>query len=162
MNPGHGPLNHVGPAGESRMVDVSAKPETVRTAVATARVRMQPDTLRAVLQGDLPKGEVLAVARVAAVQAAKRTPDWIPMCHPMRLAGVQVDFTPGEDVLDLRVEVRAVDRTGVEMEALTAAAAAALTVYDMAKSADKGMVIEQVRLESKTGGKSGDWARGQA
>jgi cyclic pyranopterin monophosphate synthase len=142
-----------------KMVDVGAKPKTERVAVALARLRMLPATLERILQGQVEKGEVLAAARLAGVMAAKRTPDVIPLCHPIALSGVEVELTPAEAALDIRVTVRTVDRTGVEMEALTAACAAALTVYDMCKSVDRGMVLEQVRLEHKSGGRSGTWDR---
>jgi cyclic pyranopterin phosphate synthase len=139
------------------MVDVSAKSETVREAAARATLRMKPATLGAVRAGQLAKGDVLGVARTAGIMAAKRTPDLIPLCHPLRITGVDVEF-----VLDSRrstvtvlARVRTVDKTGVEMEALTAASVAALTVYDMCKSVDRGMRIEGVRLLEKSGGKSG-------
>lgn len=143
------------------MVDVSAKTETVREAVARATLRMKPATLRAVRQGNAPKGDVLGVARTAGVLAAKRTPDLIPLCHPLRITGVDVTFALAERRGQLTVEarVRTVDKTGVEMEALTAVSVAALTVVDMVKAVDKAAVITDVRVESKTGGKSGDWSR---
>jgi len=143
------------------MVDVSAKDETVREAVARAVLRMTRGTLRAVRRGNAPKGDVLGVARTAAVLAAKRTPDLIPLCHPLRLTGVDVTFALDERHGELAIEarVRTVDKTGVEMEALTAAAVGALTVYDMVKALEKGVVIAEVKLMEKTGGKSGRWAR---
>lgn len=142
------------------MVDVSAKAETRRVAVASARVIMAPETLAEILEGGLPKGDVLAVARVAGIQAAKRCAELIPLCHPLALSRVGVDFEPqGDRVLGIRTEVTVTGKTGVEMEALTAVSVAALTVYDMCKAMDKGMTISDVRLESKTGGKSGDWER---
>jgi cyclic pyranopterin phosphate synthase len=143
------------------MVDVSAKPETTREAVARAVVRMAPSTLRAIRQGNAPKGDVLGVARTAGVLAAKRTPDLIPLCHPLRITGVDVTFTSNERRGELTVEarVRTVDKTGVEMEALTAASVAALTVYDMIKAIEKGVTITSVGLIEKTGGKSGRWTR---
>jgi cyclic pyranopterin phosphate synthase len=142
-----------------RMVDVGAKPKTERVAVATARVRMKPATARRIVQGKLEKGDVLAAAQLAGVMAAKRTPDLVPLCHPISLSGVEVEvWTRGAGV-DVRTEVKTVDRTGVEMEALTAAAAAALTVYDMCKSIDRGMVVESLQLEHKSGGRSGTWER---
>jgi cyclic pyranopterin phosphate synthase len=141
------------------MVDVGAKPKTERVAVATARVRMKPATARRIVQGKLEKGDVLAAAQLAGVMAAKRTPDLVPLCHPISLSGVEVEvWTRGAGV-DVRTEVKTVDRTGVEMEALTAAAAAALTVYDMCKSIDRGMVVESLQLEHKSGGRSGTWER---
>ena len=142
-----------------RMVDVGAKPKTERVAVATARVRMKPATARRIVQGKLEKGDVLAAAQLAGVMAAKRTPDLVPLCHPISLSGVEVEvWTRGAGV-DVRTEVKTVDRTGVEMEALTAAAAAALTVYDMCKSIDRGMVVESLQLEHKSGGRTGTWER---
>jgi cyclic pyranopterin monophosphate synthase len=143
-----------------RMVDVGAKPKTERVAVATARIRMKPATVRRIVQGRLEKGDVLAAAQLAGVMAAKRTPDVVPLCHPISLSGVEVEvWTRGAGV-DVRTEVKTVDRTGVEMEALTAAAAAALTVYDMCKSIDRGMVVESLQLEHKSGGRTGTWERG--
>ena len=142
-----------------RMVDVGSKPKTERVAVATARVRMKPATVRRIVQGKVEKGDVLAAAQLAGVMAAKRTPDVIPLCHPISLSGVEVEvWTRGAGV-DVRTEVKTVDRTGVEMEALTAAAAAALTVYDMCKSVDRGMVVESLQLEHKSGGRTGTWQR---
>lgn len=142
-----------------KMVDVGQKPKTERVAVATARVRMKPATVRRIVQGKLEKGDVLAAAQLAGVMAAKRTPDLVPLCHPIALSGVDVEvWTRGAGV-DVRTEVKTVDRTGVEMEALTAAAAAALTVYDMCKSVDRGMVVESLQLEHKSGGRSGTWER---
>ena len=142
-----------------RMVDVGGKPKTERVAVATARVRMKPATVRRIVQGKVEKGDVLAAAQLAGVMAAKRTPDVIPLCHPIALSGVEVEvWTRGAGV-DVRTEVKTVDRTGVEMEALTAAAAAALTVYDMCKSVDRGMVVESLQLEHKSGGRTGTWQR---
>src|SRR5690606_5035768 len=125
-----------------RMVDVGAKERTERVAVATARVAMQPATVRRIRRGEVEKGDVLAAARLAGVMAAKRTPDLVPLCHPIGLAGVEVDVRLGRDFARIRAEVKTVERTGVEMEALTAVSAAALTLYDMLKSADRGMVIE--------------------
>jgi cyclic pyranopterin phosphate synthase len=153
-------LSHINEQGEANMVDVSAKAETRRIAVASARVIMAPETLAEILEAGVPKGDVLAVARVAGIQAAKRCADLIPLCHPLALSRVSVDFEPqGDRVLGVRTEVTVTGKTGVEMEALTAASVAALTVYDMCKAMDKGMTISDVRLESKTGGKSGDWER---
>jgi cyclic pyranopterin phosphate synthase len=144
------------------MVDVGGKEKTERVAVATALLRMLPATLERILQGKVEKGDVLAAARLAGVMAAKRTPDIIPLCHPIALSGVEVVPTPVADGLELRVTVRTVDRTGVEMEALTAACAAALTVYDMCKSVDRGMVLERVQLDHKAGGRTGTWNRDEA
>jgi cyclic pyranopterin phosphate synthase len=150
-------------AEDPRMVDVGDKPETRRRAVAEGRVRLSRETLAAVLEGRVPKGDVLAVARVAGIQAAKRTPDLVPLCHPLRLTAVEVDLqaVTGEEgpAITVRAEVEAFDRTGVEMEALSAVAAAALTVYDMLKGLERGIVIERIRLEEKSGGRSGTWRR---
>jgi cyclic pyranopterin phosphate synthase len=143
------------------MVDVAPKPETAREAVARARVRMRPATLRMVRAGNAPKGDVLGIARAAGILAAKRTPDLIPLCHPLRLTGVDVSFRDDarHGVLDIEARVRTVDKTGVEMEALTAASVAALTVYDMVKAVEKGVTIARVQLVRKSGGKSGLWRR---
>jgi cyclic pyranopterin monophosphate synthase len=142
-----------------KMIDVGGKKKTERVAVASALLRMLPATLERILQGKVEKGDVLAAARLAGVMAAKRTPDIVPLCHPIALSGVEVHLHPVEEGLEIRVTVRTVDRTGVEMEALTAACAAALTVYDMCKSVDRGMVVERVRLDHKSGGRSGTWDR---
>jgi cyclic pyranopterin phosphate synthase len=142
-----------------KMVDVADKERTSRVAVATGRVRMEPSTVARIREGRVEKGDVLAAARLAGVMAVKRTPDLIPLCHPISIGGASVEVEPGEAEVSIRAEVRAVDRTGVEMEALTAVMAAALTVYDMLKSADRAMVIEQVQLEHKSGGRSGSWSR---
>jgi cyclic pyranopterin monophosphate synthase len=154
-------LPHLTAAGDARMVDVSAKPETAREAVARARLRMQPATLRAIRAGDAPKGDVLGVARTAGVLAAKRTSELIPLCHPLRLTGVDISFREDARRRELTVEarVRTVDKTGVEMEALTAVTVAALTVYDMVKALEKGVTIADVHLVEKSGGKSGRWRR---
>ncbi len=140
------------------MVDVTAKDDTVREAAARGRIVMLPETLALIQEGGLPKGDVLAVAQVAGVMAAKRTHELIPMCHPLLLTGVDVRLTPNEadHAIDIAAVVRTTGKTGVEMEALTAVAIAALTVYDMCKAVDRGMRIENVRLVRKTGGKSGD------
>jgi cyclic pyranopterin phosphate synthase len=143
------------------MVDVSPKPETVREAVARATLRMRPSTLRAIKSGNAPKGDVFGVARTAGILAAKRTPELIPLCHPLRLTRVEVSFETharrGEVAVQARV--RTVDKTGVEMEALTAAGIAALTVYDMIKALEKGVTITNLQLLEKSGGKSGSWRR---
>jgi cyclic pyranopterin monophosphate synthase len=153
-------LSHVNDAGEANMVDVSAKPDSARTAVAEGRVRMRAETLREILDHGVPKGDVLAVARVAGIQGAKRCSELIPLCHPLAVSKIGVEFAAeGDDCLAIRAECRVTGKTGVEMEALTAVSIAALTVYDMCKAMDKGMVIEQVRLQSKEGGNSGRWAR---
>ena len=143
------------------MVDVSSKPETVREAVARAVVRMKPATLRAVRRGNAPKGDVLGTARTAGILAAKRTSELIPLCHPLRLTKVDVTFDPGRDagMLGIEARVRTVDKTGVEMEALTAVSVAALTIYDMVKALEKGVSIQRVELVEKLGGKSGTWRR---
>jgi cyclic pyranopterin monophosphate synthase len=149
-------LTHFDDAGAARMVDTSAKAETLRVARASALVRMAPATLKLIREGGVAKGDVLAVARLAGIMAAKRTGDLIPLCHPLPIAGATVDFTfVGDDALRIEATVRIVARTGVEMEALTAVSVAALTVYDMCKSADRVMTVERVRLEEKSGGRSG-------
>lgn len=153
-------LTHVSPTGEARMVDVSAKNVTQREAVASGRVRATPAVIDALLAGNLPKGEALATARIAGIQAAKRTGEWIPLCHPLPLEWVQVSIErEGPDTLLILASVKTTARTGVEMEALTAATAAALTLYDMAKAMDKSIVLGPFQLESKSGGKSGDYRR---
>lgn len=142
------------------MVDVSGKASTVRTAVAETTVSMLPATLQAIKEGSIGKGDVMAVAQIAGIQGAKRTSDWIPMCHPLPLTGVNLEFSDnGTDQLYIRATVKTEGKTGVEMEALTAASAAALTVYDMCKALQKDMVIGPTQLCSKTGGKSGDYIR---
>lgn len=149
-------LTHFNPEGRARMVDVSEKEKTERLAIAEARLVMQPETLKRILSGETKKGDVLAVAQVAGVMGAKRTAEWIPMCHPLPLTGVDLTFIVfDEKTLLIRAEVRTTYKTGVEMEALTAVSAAALTVYDMVKSIDRGMVIGATRLLYKAGGKSG-------
>jgi cyclic pyranopterin phosphate synthase len=143
------------------MVDVSAKPETAREAVARAVVKMKPATLSAVRRGNAPKGDVLGTARTAGILAAKRTSELIPLCHPLRLTKVDVTFDAhrGNGTLGIEARVRTVDKTGVEMEALTAVTVAALTIYDMVKALEKGVSIAKVELVAKSGGKSGDWRR---
>ncbi len=150
-------LTHLDEAGAARMVDVSAKSATVRVAVAEGRIRMSPEALTAIRDGSVTKGDVLAVARVAGIIAAKKTADLIPLCHPLPLSGVTLDLTVGADAITATATARTTHVTGVEMEAMTAASVALLTIYDMAKSIDKAMVIDGVRLLSKTGGKSGNW-----
>ena len=155
-----GKLTHLDARGQARMVDVGKKQKSVRTAIARGLVRMQPATLRTLLEGKLPKGDVLAVARIAGIQAAKRTWELIPMCHQVALTSVRVELTPsGDDAIAIEVAATAADRTGVEMEALTAVSVAALTLYDMLKAIDRGIVIESIALYEKTGGKSGDFRR---
>jgi cyclic pyranopterin phosphate synthase len=153
-------LSHFDERGASRMVDTSAKPETERVARASARVRMAPATLALIRDKKLAKGDVFEVARLSGIMAAKKTGELIPLCHPLPITAANVDFGfEGDDVLVIEAVVRVVARTGVEMEALTAASIAALTVYDMCKSVDRSMTIEQVRLEEKSGGRSGHYVR---
>ncbi len=154
----HG-FTHLDPLGRARMVDVTPKEPTHRRAIARARVSMTPETASAVAQGAIKKGDVLAVARVAGIQAAKRTSDLIPLCHPLMVGAVTVNFEINDDSIDVETAVDSFDRTGVEMEALTACSVAALTIYDMCKSLDKSMVIGDVALWEKTGGKSGTYKR---
>jgi cyclic pyranopterin phosphate synthase len=154
-------LSHLDERGAARMVDVSEKADTAREAVAEGFVVMEPATLALIQAGGVPKGDVLAVARVAGIMAAKRTSELIPMCHPLPITGVTVDLGPeGEGRLRITARVRTTGKTGVEMEALTAVSVAALTVYDMCKAVDRGMRIEGVRLLEKRGGKSGEWLAG--
>jgi cyclic pyranopterin monophosphate synthase len=154
-------LTHTNARGEARMVDVGGKAVTAREARARVQVRMKPATLEAIVQGRLPKGDVLAVARVAGIQAAKRTPELIPLCHTIALSACEVRFTPDPETGTLTIEsmARAADRTGVEMEALVAASVAALTVYDMIKAVERGVTIDGLALEEKSGGRSGRWVR---
>ena len=153
-------LSHVDTEGNARMVDVSTKAVTVREATARGRVRMRPETLAQIVEGSNPKGDVLAVARVAGIMAAKRTHELIPLCHPLPISGIEVRLTPqsGADAaIEVEATVRTLAQTGVEMEALTAVSVAALTVYDMCKAVERGMTIEGVRLVAKSGGASGDY-----
>ena len=150
-------LTHLDAQGRARMVDVGGKAETQRVAVALGRIRMNAATLAALRDGTAPKGDVLAVARIAGIMAAKRTAELIPLCHPLALDAVSVEFAFVDDGVEARATASLTGRTGVEMEALTAVSVALLTVYDMAKAIDKGMVIDGVRLIEKRGGKSGDW-----
>jgi cyclic pyranopterin phosphate synthase len=150
-------LTHLDEQGQARMVDVGGKPETARSATATGRIRMSPQALLAVREGNGPKGDVLAAARIAGIMAAKKTGELIPLCHPLALDGVVVEFVFEDDGVRATARASLTGRTGVEMEALTAASLALLTIYDMAKALDKGMVIEEVRLLEKIGGKSGAW-----
>ena len=154
-------LTHLDSQGRARMVDVSEKAVTERVCVARGAVRMAPETLRLILADQLPKGDVLATARLAGIQAAKRTDEWIPLCHSLPLDELHVELIPQQEPARIVVEVRATAhaRTGVEMEALVAVAAASLTLYDMCKSVDRGMLIESIHLVSKRGGKSGEWRR---
>jgi cyclic pyranopterin phosphate synthase len=156
---GFGGLTHFDASGAARMVDVSVKPETARLAIASGVISMQPATAKAIAAGTIGKGDVLAVARLAAIGAAKRTSEWIPLCHPLRLTGVDVELEVGAREVTIRATVRAFDRSGVEMEALAAVSAAGLTIYDMCKAIDRGMTIGEIRLEEKQGGKSGTWKR---
>lgn len=150
-------LTHLDDKGAARMVDVGGKAETRRSATAEGRIVMAPATLAAVRDGSGPKGDVLATARIAGIMAAKRTGELIPLCHPLGLESVTVDFALADTAITVTATAALTGKTGVEMEALTAASVALLTIYDMAKALEKGMVIEQVRLLEKTGGKSGDW-----
>lgn len=154
-------LTHLDARGRARMVDVGEKPITERVCVARGAVRMAPDTLARIAGGTVPKGDVLATARLAGIQASKRTDEWIPLCHSLPLDGVEVELSPEPEHGRLRIQAtaRAHARTGVEMEALVAVAAAGLTVYDMCKAVDREMVIEAIHLVSKRGGKSGSWER---
>lgn len=152
-------FTHFDAAGNAAMVDVSAKPVTMRTATARARVAMQPGTAAMIREGSAKKGDVLGVARLAGIMAAKRTADLIPLCHPLPISSVAVDLTAAADAVEIAATVRTTGQTGVEMEALTAASVAALTVYDMCKSVDRGMRIEAVRLTFKEGGKSGTFSQ---
>lgn len=152
-------LTHINSQGRAKMVDVSDKPETFRTAVAEGTVRMSPATAERIRNGGIAKGDVLAVAQVAGIMAAKHTGEWIPMCHPVRLTGVDISFTVEETAVRIRAEARCKGETGVEMEALTAVSAAALTIYDMCKAVQKDMEISDVHLCRKTGGRSGDYEK---
>ena len=156
-----GELTHIDDQGRVRMVDVTAKPVTSRTARAQAVIHMQPDTFAMIRDQGVRKGNVLETARIAGIMAAKRTADWIPMCHPLNLTHAQVDFFPEPSGTAIRIEtvVRVTAQTGIEMEALTAAAAAALTIYDMCKAYDRAMTITDIVLLEKSGGKSGTWTR---
>lgn len=154
-------LTHLDDRGAARMVDVGGKPATIREAVATGHIRMSDEALRAIRDGAVAKGDVLAVARIAGIMAAKRTADLIPLCHPLPLTRVEVALDLADDGVTATATAATQAQTGVEMEALTAVNVALLTIYDMAKAVDKGMTITDIRLLSKTGGKSGDWhARG--
>ena len=154
-----GKLTHFDPAGRARMVDVGEKEVTHRVAVATGMVIALPETISLIREGRAKKGDVLAVAQIAAIMAAKRTHEIIPMCHPLMLTRIDVEFELGDDRVAVRATVETRGQTGVEMEALTAVSAAALTIYDMVKAVDRNMSIEAIRLEEKSGGKSGDWLR---
>jgi len=154
-------LSHLDAEGRARMVDVGGKPVTRRLCVARGAVRMAPETLARIAEGKITKGDVLATARIAGIQAAKRTAEWIPLCHSLSLDGVDIELVPEPECSRVRIEAtaRAQAKTGVEMEALVAVSAAALVIYDMCKAIDRGMVVEAVHLVSKSGGKSGTWQR---
>lgn len=154
-------LTHFDKRGQAHMVDVGDKQITRRVAITSGRIRMQPDTLQLILDGGHKKGDVLGIARIAGIMAAKKTADLVPLCHPLALTRVAVEFTPDPEQGCIRCEARVETRgqTGVEMEALCAVQVALLTIYDMCKAVDRGMVIEQVQLEEKSGGKSGHWQR---
>jgi len=154
-----GPLTHVDESGHARMVDVSAKDVTVREARASGRVLLSADAIAALRAGQVPKGDALAVARIAGIQAAKRTPDLVPLCHPIAIHAVTVDLQVGDGAVEIAATVRTADRTGVEMEALTSVAVAALALIDMVKAIDPAAVITDVRVDEKTGGKTGPWRR---
>ena len=156
-----GVLTHFGAQGQAHMVDVAAKDETHRVARATGRIRMLPATLRLIAAGTAKKGDVIGIARIAAIQAAKRTSDWIPLCHPLALTHVDIEFKLDRKAaaIDCIATVETKGRTGVEMEALTAVAAGLLTIYDMCKAVDRGMRLEEISLLEKRGGKSGVWLR---
>jgi cyclic pyranopterin phosphate synthase len=152
-------LTHLDESGAARMVDVSGKEVTVRTATASGRVLVSPEVVALLRGGGVPKGDALAVARIAGIQAAKRTPDLVPLCHPIAIHGVEVDLQVTDDSVLVSATVRTADRTGVEMEALTCVAVAGLTVVDMVKAVDRAATITDVRVESKSGGRSGEWRR---
>ncbi|HUU51025.1 MAG TPA: cyclic pyranopterin monophosphate synthase MoaC [Nitrospinota bacterium] len=154
-------FTHFDEEGRSKMVDVSEKKVTKREAVAKGRVKMQAETLKMIMEGRIKKGDVLDVARVAGIMGAKKTSDFIPMCHPLEITGIDIDFKPSIENCDIEIEsrVKVIGRTGVEMEALTSVSVAALTIYDMCKAVDKNMVISDIRLEEKRGGKSGEYIR---
>jgi len=160
MNMGNTPeFTHLDESGNAHMVDVTAKNATARRAVARCTVTMKPETAAAISSKDIPKGDVIAAARIAGIMAAKRTSDMIPLCHPLQIGAVRINFEVGETFVTIEAQVDTVDRTGVEMEALHACSVAALTIYDMCKSADKAMSIEGLALWEKTGGKSGPYKR---
>ena len=152
-------FSHLDSSGAARMVDVSSKEVSARTATASGFVRLSPDCVAALRAGDVPKGDALAVARIAGIQAAKRTPDLVPLCHPIAIHGVTVDLSVTDDGVPISAQVRTADRTGVEMEALTCVTVAALALIDMVKAVDPAAVITDVRVEEKTGGKTGLWRR---
>lgn len=155
-------LTHVDETGAARMVDVSEKAVTARTATASGRVLVAPEVIELLRGEGVPKGDALAVARIAGIMGAKKTPDLIPLCHPLAVSGVKVELSVSDDAVEITATVKTTDRTGVEMEALTAVAVAGLTVVDMIKAVDKRAVITDIRVEKKTGGKSGTWEIGQS
>ena len=152
-------FSHLDEQGEMRMVEVGEKPETVRRAVAEARVRLNPEVRRSLVEGSLPKGDALAAARLAGIMAAKRTSELIPLCHPLPLSGIDVKVAPHSEGVSITAAVRTTARTGVEMEAMVAVSVASLALYDMVKGLDRGAVVGPIRLMEKTGGKSGKWSR---
>ncbi|MFD3421293.1 cyclic pyranopterin monophosphate synthase MoaC [Streptomyces decoyicus] len=159
MSSGQQHLTHLDAAGAARMVDVSAKDVTARTASARGRVLVSSQVIELLRGEGMPKGDALATARIAGIMGAKRTPELIPLCHPLSVSGVKVDLSLTDEAVEITATVKTTDRTGVEMEALTAVSIAALTVVDMIKAVDKAAVISDIRVEEKTGGKSGDWSR---
>ncbi|MCX4640735.1 cyclic pyranopterin monophosphate synthase MoaC [Streptomyces sp. RPA4-5] len=159
MSSGQQHLTHLDAAGAARMVDVSGKDVTARTARARGRVLVSSQVIELLRGEGMPKGDALATARIAGIMGAKHTPDLIPLCHPLAVSGVKVDLSVTDDAVEITATVKTTDRTGVEMEALTAVSVAALTVVDMVKAVDKAAVISDIRVEEKTGGKSGDWSR---
>ncbi|MEU5238700.1 cyclic pyranopterin monophosphate synthase MoaC [Streptomyces lydicus] len=159
MSSGQQHLTHIDAAGAARMVDVSAKDVTARTATARGRVLVSPQVIELLRGEGMPKGDALATARIAGIMGAKRTPDLIPLCHPLAVSGVKLDLAVTDEAVEITATVKTTDRTGVEMEALTAVSVAALTVVDMVKAVDKAAMISDIRVEEKTGGKSGDWSR---
>lgn len=159
MSSGQQHLTHLDAAGAARMVDVSEKDVTARTARARGRVLVSAQVIELLRGEGMPKGDALATARIAGIMGAKRTPELIPLCHPLSVSGVKVDLSLTDDAVEITATVKTTDRTGVEMEALTAVSIAALTVVDMIKAVDKAAVISDIRVEEKTGGKSGDWSR---
>jgi cyclic pyranopterin monophosphate synthase len=150
-------LTHLDDSGAARMVDVADKPATAREAIAEGRITMSPEALAAIRDGTTKKGDVLAVARIAGIMAAKKTSDLIPLCHPIALSSVTVDFEIGDNSITATATTRTTGPTGVEMEALSAVSVSLLTLYDMAKALDRGMIIDNIRLRAKSGGRSGDW-----
>jgi len=159
MSGSGGRLTHVDETGAARMVDVSGKEVTVRTATASGRVLVSPEVVALLRDGTVPKGDALGVARIAGIQAAKRTPDLVPLCHPIAIHGVEVDLRVEDDAVHISATVRTADRTGVEMEALTCVAVAGLALVDMVKAVDRSATITDVRVEHKSGGRSGEWRR---